>query len=238
MAKESVFRFKKFSISNSRSAMKVGTDGVLLGACATIPSACRDILDIGTGTGVVALMLAQRTQDSPTSIKGIDIDAEAALEAGDNFSSSPWKDRLTSLPIPLSEEKGSYDMIVSNPPYYDSSLKNPDKRKSGARHTETLSYVDVLCFAASFLRENGSLSLILPSDNEKDLLRYASSYGLTPVRLLRIRTTVKKQPSRIIAEFVKGAAGRPLVQDTLTISEDGHYTPEYTLAVKDFYLWA
>ena len=139
----SVFRFKKFEVRNEKSAMKVNTDGVLLGIAAPVNSSDSNILDIGTGTGTIALILAQRLHDTcgitdNVSIAGIDIDAPAAEEAGINFSNSPWADSLTAKNISLedfSAETGDrkFDLIVSNPPYYDASLTNPDARKIDMR---------------------------------------------------------------------------------------------------------
>ena len=147
----SVFRFKKFEVRNEKSAMKVNTDGVLLGIAAPVNSSDSNILDIGTGTGTIALILAQRLHDTcgitdNVSIAGIDIDAPAAEEAGINFSNSPWADSLTAKNISLedfSAETGDrkFDLIVSNPPYYDASLTNPDARKTTARHTGTTAMV-------------------------------------------------------------------------------------------------
>ena len=145
----SVFHFKKFDVRNDKSAMKVNTDGVLLGAVAPLKPTDRQILDIGTGTGTIALMLAQRlSQDageipSGAMITGIDIDNDAAAEAGENFRESPWDGILAALHTPLSEYNPDrkFDLIVSNPPYYDASLTNPDARKAAARHTaDGLSY--------------------------------------------------------------------------------------------------
>jgi len=234
--KEDVFRFKRFSLSNRLSPMKVGTDGVLLGAAATIRPGCRSILDIGTGTGVIALMLAQRTEDTSPSIKGIDIDEGAAAEANENFLSSPWRERLSIENISLSKEEGSFDLVVSNPPYFDSSLENPDPRRRDSRHTSSLSPSDVIGFSAQHLNDGGTLSMVLPSDCERRVLRIAASFSLYVFRILRIRTTSAKTPARIILEFSKSKADT--AEEVLTISDQGRYTPQYTDLVKDFYLWA
>lgn len=242
----SVFHFKKFDVRNDKSAMKVNTDGVLLGAVAPLKPTDRQILDIGTGTGTIALMLAQRlSQDageipSGAMITGIDIDNDAAAEAGENFRESPWDGILAALHTPLSEYNPDrkFDLIVSNPPYYDASLTNPDARKAAARHTaDGLSYREILAFAETRLEQAGRLCIILPADQEKDLLRYGRMYGLYPVNTLRIKTVQRKAPSRIIVTFVAGNRVEN-EEDSLVIMEKGSYTMQYLSLVKDFYLFA
>lgn len=252
---ENSFRFKRFSVRNERSAMKVNTDGVLLGAVVPVCDADCRVLDIGTGTGVIALMLAQRlTADTeqtsrmrPLRILGIDIDPDAAAEAADNFASSEWAEALTSEEISLERlevrlagtDSEAFDIIVSNPPYYDSSLTNPDGKKAVARHTNlpqgSLSYREVMEFAARHLSETGRLSVVLPSDQEFAALRYARMCGLHLSHLLRVRTVERKQPKRFIATFV--TAPCECRTQMLTIMEKGKYTDEYISLVKDFYLF-
>lgn len=259
----SVFHFKKFDVENSRSAMKVNTDGVLLGAVASIETTDRQVLDIGTGTGVIALMLAQRYDSDGLSpeITGIDIDQDAAEEAKVNFQNSPWHEILTSYNLALedySKVDGTrmYDLIVSNPPYYDSSLTNPDGRRAAARHTgEGLSYREIMEFAKDRLTETGRLALVLPSDQEAALARYGRMCGFSLSRILRIRTVERKQAARIITVFsrqrtpemdaggeaVRMPAGpKPVWKDdtTLTLMEKGKYTGQYISLVEDFYLFA
>lgn len=214
-----VFRFKRFEVRNERSAMKVNTDGVLLGAATMIPDTPPqtdgpfEVLDAGTGTGTIALMLAQRLSDAGIdfSVKGIDIDADAALEAGENFAQAPWSRNLRAENVPLSRCEGRFDLIVSNPPYYDESLQNPDARKNLARHTAArdeegregapMSWRTLLDYASSHLKDHGELALVLPADQEAALLRYARMCGFAPVRILRIRTTERKAPSRIVVQL-------------------------------------
>lgn len=228
-----VFRFKQFEVTNNRSAMKVNTDGVLLGAAMTIGPEVRHMLDIGTGTGTIALMAAQRC--SSAEIDAIDIDPPSAEEAAANFAASPWSGRLHAHLCPLSgfSPGCSYDLIFSNPPYYDNSLTNPDRRESEARHSLSLSYRDILVFAAEHLSEEGSLSMILPADCEKALLREAAGRGLYPFRIISIRTTPAKQTSRIIAEF--GRSRLEIARESLVIQEKGRYTQEYISLTGPFY---
>lgn len=279
----SVFRFKQFSVKNEKSAMKVGTDGVLLGSVMTITGFENRMLDVGTGTGLIALMAAQR--NTQAEITAIDIDEASAREAAYNFAKSPFSERLTALCTSLSHfsPENSFDLIFSNPPYYDTSLLNPKPRQAAARHTETLSYKDLCAFAAEYLTRAGiggdlpgkavsdqeancknpqagcglevktqigcgseaktqacRLSIILPSDCERELLRTAASYGLQLFRILRIRTTLTKPFSRIIAEFTisvnASLESLPLEEELTLLQEDGSRSPEYKALTSEFYL--
>lgn len=240
------FRFKRFSVKNGSSGLKVGTDAVLLGAYAAIPEP-RDgalkILDIGTGTGIIALMLAQRAveayadlQENALKITGIDIDSQA--EGGENFAASPWayalEYRNASLAAYMDSDPCAFDLIVSNPPYYDDSLQCPDSRRSAARHTESLSYREVITFANDFLAPGGTLAMVLPKTEETRLCRFASSFGLFPSRILSVRTVERKAPARIVAEF--SFVRKKTVKEDLTIMDNGGYTTEYKSLTKDFYL--
>ena len=251
-----VFRFKKFDVTNELSAMKVNTDGVLLGAAMTILPHDRNLLDIGTGTGTIALMAAQRLSDmicGPASaaddgkdgdivIDAIDIDEPSAGEAAMNFRNSPWRDMLhahyLSLDLFASEPRDPFDLIFSNPPYFEDSLTAPDERKSTARHTsEGLSYRDIFDFASIRLADRGRVSLVLPADQEAAVCRYARMSGLHLFRILRIRTVPRKAPARMIVEFSRMRTEEP-EDKTLTIQNEGQYTQEYLSLTKDFYLFA
>lgn len=224
--------------------MKVNTDGVLLGAAVSLGGDTVKVLDAGTGTGTIALMIAQRLSEQVSSfeITGIDIDGDSASEAEQNFKASPWgaslKAEHTSLSDYCCEE---LDLIVSNPPYFDDSLTNPDIRKTTARHTSDdgsrMSYRTLADFASEHLSQSGRLSLILPSDRENDLLRYCRGVGLHLERIVRIQTTPAKSAMRIFAEFTRNRKDAPL-QERLILQDGGVYTEEYTALVKDFYLWA
>ena len=255
------FRFKKFDVINERSAMRVNTDGVLLGAAMTITALDRRLLDIGTGTGTIALMAAQRLLETPgqagsdvmaagndndVMIDAIDIDEPSASEAAANFKNSPWADSLTAYNMSLDvfaealsqQSERRYDLIFSNPPYFEDSLTAPDERKSTARHTSVgLSYRDIFEFATSRLSDNGRVSLVLPADQEAAVCRYARMSGLHLLRILRVRTVPRKAPSRMIVEFSRHRVDQP--EDTvLTIQNEGQYTQEYLSLTKDFYLFA
>lgn len=228
--------------------MKVNTDGVLLGALVDVDGSERSVLDVGTGTGTIALMLAQRLSDlegGDFKVTGIDIDTPSAEEAEANFGASPWAGHLSAQKTSLQryEAEADIDLIVSNPPYFDNSLQAAGKRRNAARHTEvdagdgdSLSYRDLVIFAREHLSESGKLALILPSDQENALLRFARSYSLHPVRITRIRTTPRKQPSRIIVQFARRL--QACTEDMVTIQEGGSYTEQYLSITHDFYLFS
>ena len=213
----SVFRFRRFSVSNDSSAMKVNTDGVLLGAAMTLLPGDRTLLDIGTGTGVIALMAAQRLSDLlPPSctqlpkIDAIDIDAASAAEAEANFAASPWPGWLSARHCPLSgyTPVGSIDLIFSNPPYFDNSLRNPDRRESAARHTDSLSWREICAFAAEHLTPEGRLALILPAECETPLRRTAASSSAFAPRPYTVSGgTATSRPARISSPASASAAG-------------------------------
>lgn len=238
---DTVFRFRRFYVYNGCAAQKVGTDGVLLGALALLPACgrCR-VLDIGTGTGVVALILAQRLSDAgiPSEITGIDIDSAAAGSAAMSFAESPWSDNLESVHTSLEDFSDNlfgsphrFELIISNPPYYDNSLTCPDDRRSLARHTCGLSWREVITFAGDFLADDGRLAMILPKQDEVKLLRFAASFGFAPARLTYIRATCSKPFSRIVAEFVKGGCSVMPSKEFMTIGDEA-----YRMATKEFYL--
>ena len=247
------FRFKRFEVVNERSAMKVNTDGVLLGAAMTIREGDRFLLDIGTGTGTIALMAAQRVSGEEIpgqagNIDAIDIDEPSATEAAMNFANSPWAECLHAHNMSLDAfaamddgDKGpvrKYDLIFSNPPYFEDSLTAPDERKSTARHTsDGLSYRDIFEFAKERLTDSGRVSLVLPVDQEAALCRYARMCGLHLFRILRVRTVPRKAPSRMIAEFARHRC-ETVKEELLTIQNEGQYTQEYLSLTHDFYLFA
>ena len=243
------FRFKRFEVVNERSAMKVNTDGVLLGAAMTIRPEDRCMLDIGTGTGTIALMAAQRISGNAIRIDAVDIDEPSATEAAMNFANSPWSESLHAHNLSLDafaamDKKDGlpavqrYDLIFSNPPYFEDSLTAPDERKSTARHTsDGLSYRDIFEFAKERLTDSGRVSLVLPADQEAALCRYARMCGLHLFRILRVRTVPRKAPSRMIVEFSRQRC-ETVKEELLTIQNEGQYTQEYLSLTHDFYMFA
>ncbi len=252
----SVFHFKRFDVRNERSAMKVNTDGVLLGAATAVLPGDRRVLDVGTGTGTVALMVAQRLEvaclDADWHVLGIDIDALSAEEAAENFSLSPWRSHLESMNIGFEGFRAAYgnarfDLIVSNPPYFDNSLQAPEKRRNSARHTGSpdnpagggiLSYKVILEYASEVVSESGRVSLILPSDQEKALMRCARMFGFAPWKILRIKSVEHKPVSRLIVQFGrKGRFGTSPREELLTLlDERGRRTSQHASLVTDYYL--
>ena len=256
-----VFRFKRFNVVNERSAMKVNTDGVLLGASMTIKSSDRRLLDVGTGTGTIALMAAQRLSEligsqgqlwevgqeslpAAFSVHAIDLDEASVVEAAENFRNSPWSDSLSAEWTSLDEYSSAlaaevrFDHIFSNPPYFEDSLHAPEQRRNDSRHTSTgLSYRELLDFAKERLTENGRISLVLPAETEASLTRHARMCGLHLFRIVRVRTVPRKLPIRIIAEFSFERCPSPS-DETLIIQSEGRYTDEYLSLTRDFYLFA
>lgn len=220
--------------------MKVGTDGVLLGAWVKY-STEEDfrVLDIGSGSGLISLMLAQRYPQA--NIVGIDIDQAAIAQSQTNFSASPWEDRLaaycTSLQQYSAEEREHFDLIVSNPPFFQQSLTCPDLQRTQARHTQTLSYEELLNGALSLLTEEGQLQLILPAQEEETIVSLAKQKGLHLYRICRIRGRENKPTKRILLHFGKTPSENGTNEEELTLeTQEGKRTMAYQDLCKDFYL--
>ena len=228
------FAFKQFTIHHDRCAMKVGTDGVLLGAWTDIRHA-RRILDIGTGTGLIALMLAQRCPEA--SITAIDIDAEAVSQAQENIQNSPWKERVEAYlqDIRTYQPQTLFDTIVSNPPYFINSLKCPDNQRNTARHTDTLDMHALLYQASQLLTPDGHFSIVLPAEQTNELVEAAERVGLHPSRHTAVITRPGLAPKRTLMEF--GRSKQAFHTDELVIELERHvYSEEYITLTKDFYL--
>ena len=234
MAREKVFRFKQFAVLNDRTAMKVGTDGVLLGAWCPVEGA-RHVLDVGTGCGVIALMIAQRNPDA--CIDAIDIDQPAIEEACLNFSRSPWSDRLSAFLQDFNDMEPSerYDLVVSNPPFFTNGILPDSETRTTARHTLTLTYSQLIKGAERLLKEDGILALISPTDAEGDIIETAAFNSLPVRRLTRIIPVEGANPKRTL--WLLSCRSMPYSEDTLTIAHaDGSFTPEYIALTHPFYL--
>ena len=227
--------------------MKVGTDGVLLGAWATIPSHSdpahkSSLLDIGTGTGIIALMLAQRTTGIAPAfrIDALEIDPLAAQQAQENVAASPWSDHITVLPLSLqsfaeSSTPQTYDLIVSNPPFYNATLKPSDESRAMARHKDALPVSAITRFASRALSPNGRLALIYPTAYDSEVMTAAVLSGLHPVRICDILTKEGKPCKRRMTEF--SIQNSPIARQQLIIRDaEGKYTREYRSLTSDFYL--
>lgn len=236
---ERTFRFQQFDVRHDRSAMKVGTDGVLLGAWAGGGSPQR-ILDVGTGSGLVALMLAQRFPEA--QIHAVEIDDAAAGEAADNFQRSPWADRLKIFcgDVRTVLLPATYSLIVSNPPWYDTELAPPDAARSRARHSESLSAEELIDVVASHLDRNGRFAAILPVEKSARLISAAHFAELKPVRTTAVSPNPSKPIHRTLLEFGRNDATSSIEpqSDRLTIETDVRhaYTAEFAQLVRQFYL--
>jgi tRNA1Val (adenine37-N6)-methyltransferase len=223
------FSFKQFTINQEKAGFKVGTDGVLLGACADI-SRTRKILDVGTGTGLIAIMLAQR---SDAEIVAIEPDYESYLQACDNVRICKWQSRIkvehTSLQNYFPDNK-KFDLIVINPPYFTDSLKNPDPRKSAARHTGTLNSEEVLEGVTRLLENGGRFQLILPYVEGNIFIAAAQKYGLYCINILKIKPLPTSEIRRLILLFSRERL--KVTEKFLTIE----FTEDYINLTKDFYL--
>lgn len=230
------FRFKHFTIKQGTAAMKVGTDGVLLGAWVDVDNVT-SALDIGTGSGVIALMIAQRCLN--TTIHAVEIDQASALQAKHNFESSPWGNRMTidhlSLQTFALSSNSKFDLIVSNPPYFNKSLKSPSPERTLTRHTDELPNSDLLDGVKKLLAPEGRFCAILPYTEGNILIAEAVNYGLYCNRILFVKTKPDKPIIRILTDF--SFHKKRLPDTTISIhTEDGDYTDEYKRLTADFYL--
>ena len=229
------FDFKQFRIYHDRCAMKVGTDGVLLGAWSPVGEV-KNILDIGTGSGLVALMLAQRSE---ANVIGIELDEDAANQAETNAQASPFSTRIKIIQSDIAqyfpEEK--FDLIVSNPPFFNEALISPDKQRTQARHTNTLPFEVLIDSAYRLLETDGYFSVILPTSEADVFTNICIVKHFTPIHITSIQTTPKKAPKRKLLCFKKGVHQLPLHTDTLILSMgDGKRSEAYQELTKDFYL--
>ncbi len=217
--------------------MKVGTDGVLLGAWSRVEGMQR-ILDVGTGCGLIALMMAQRSSDA--KITAIDIDISSAEQAKENVMNSSFCGRIEVKTLSLQQyaatKPAALDLIVSNPPFFSDSILPPDQRRSGARHSVTLTLDNLLHLSASCLATDGVLSIILPYDKMEDLERLRVTHNYYLKRQTSVYPLPDREPKRFLAELTLTPVDMPEIT-SLTIESSRHcYTGEFTHLVKDFYL--
>ncbi len=231
------FTFKQFHIDHSRCAMKVGTDGTLLGAWAPIAPNARKILDIGTGSGLIAIMAAQRHPSA--SITAIDIDEDCVEQARQNASASPWAERIEVINSPLQEfhPEEKFDVIISNPPYFADSMHSPDKQRTTARHTASLSFKDLTEGVLRLLKEDGLFAVILPT-TESELLLSAARGRLFTWRGCEVWSTPESGARRIMLELRKEPPQELALREKIIIEEGGRhvYSQDYKALTADFYL--
>ena len=234
MGRERIFRFKQFAVVNDRTAMKVGTDGVLLGAWCPVDGAQR-VLDVGTGCGVIALMVAQR--NSIAMIDAIDIDHDSIDEAAFNFCHSPWGERLNAIEGDFNELQANerYDLIVSNPPYFTNGVLPTGDSRTTARHTASLSYRQLIEGASRLMAADGILAFISPTDAEGDIVE-AATFASLPVRQMTHVIPVEGAEAKRTL-WLLSQRDMPYREDTLTIAHsDGTFTREYIELTQAFYL--
>ena len=230
----SYFQFKQFRINQNKAAFKVGTDGVLLGACASVDKASH-ILDIGSGTGLIALMAAQR---SNATIYAVEPDNDSFLQACENFRDSKWNNRINAFNERIQDFNVDFrfDLILSNPPYFVNSLKNPDKRSANARHNDDLPYNDMISSVIRLMATDGLFEIILPSNESKIFEELASANNLFCIKRFFFKPKPDQEPNRIVSSFA--LSKQEPVEKIITIETDKRYcfTPEYKDLTKDFYL--
>ncbi|WP_369769641.1 tRNA1(Val) (adenine(37)-N6)-methyltransferase [Flavobacterium sp. WC2416] len=234
----STFQFKQFSLEQDRCAMKIGTDGVLLGAWTSIENNPFSILDIGTGTGVIALMLAQRSQAE--QIDALEIDEEAYEQSVDNFENSPWRDRLfcfhAGLDEFIEEPEDEYDLIVSNPPFYSEDYKTETDQRDKARFQDAMPFEDLIEAADLLLSENGILSIIIPFKEEDHFLALAKESELYPMKITRVKGTPTTEVKRSLMAFTRNEISDFPIDELIIETARHIYTPEYIELTKEFYL--
>ncbi len=232
---DKTFYFKQFQIDHDRCAMKVGTDGVLIGAwCDT--SRARRVLDIGTGTGLVALMVAQRTSDNVV-IDAVEIDYDAYKQAVENVSASKWGDRIQvhHTAIQKFNSQVLYDLMVCNPPYFTNSLKSPNEKRNLSRHSSHLSPADLVQAIKKHLNPEGVFSLILPYREGMEFINLAVKYSLFCNRKTEIKARPNKEKERLLLEFNHYNRNR-LNEELILLEEKGSRSEPYQRLVSEFYL--
>lgn len=232
------FRFKEFTIQQKYAAMKVGTDGVLLGAWATVPGPGSRILDVGTGTGLIALMMTQRSQD--VEVDALEIDPSSARQAEENFQASPWKERIqciaSSFQDYTSRCRSRYDQIICNPPYFSGSFKTASREKNLARHDDSLSLEDFFRASVPLMKKRALISLVLPVEKEEQSLVLGRKHQLHCFRITRVKPTPAKDARRVLLEF--SFSPETCTEETLTIETGTRhiYTDVFSNLVDSFYL--
>lgn len=231
------FKFKEFTIQQDQCAMKVGTDGVLLGAWASLDKQPESILDIGAGTGLIAMQLAQRS--SAETIDAIELDDDAYEQCVTNFEASPWADRLfcyhAGFDEFVDEMDDKYDLIVSNPPFYAEDVASSNQSRDQARQSSSLPFDELVEGVSKFLTDDGFFSVIIPFKEEDTLIDLAKDVGLYPNRITRVKGNPDTEFKRSLMEF-SFHKNEPII-DTLVIEKGRHqYTKEYIALTQAFYL--
>jgi tRNA1Val (adenine37-N6)-methyltransferase len=231
------FTFKQFAIEHKNCAMKVNTDGILLASWVQLLHP-KSILDIGTGSGLLSLMLAQRTQESGSQITALEIDEDASKQAQINFEQSPWHERINNVRADVTQWQcdTQFDVIISNPPYFTNSLASPNEKRHLARHNDSLSFIQLLDCASKLSTRNAELHLILPSNETQSLLSLLPQTNWHLIRHTSVSTVDGKVASRELLSFSKHAGN--LIHNTLCIkTQSNQYSPEFIELTRAFYLF-
>ena len=230
------FTFKQFVVYQDRCAMKVGTDGTLLGAWAVLARSDGRVLDIGTGTGLIALMMAQRYPEA--QVTAIDIDEMAVLQAAENVKASPFADRIEVLHADVNtfETREKFDSIVCNPPFFNNALVCPDQQRTQARHTTSLSYQQLMTAACRLLQDEGVFSLIIPNDFFQQLESVVHLSGLFLTRVYGVRTVEGKPIKRYLIELRKSPQNKLVKKEVLIEDAPNVRSEWYQELTKDFYI--
>jgi len=236
MGRNNYFQFKQFIIQQEKSAMKVNTDGVLLGAWTNVTGA-KTVLDIGAGTGLISLMIAQRTE---AIITGIEIEKNAADEAAQNVKNSKWCDRVSIQHISFQDfvatAKNKFDLIISNPPFFSNGVKNTNPHLSMARHNHLLPFEDIINGSKMLLSKNGMLSLILPAGSANEFIEKALFRNLFLSRLTEVKPFPDSKPNRCLMEFRKVQGALQKTEMLVFDETRKDYSKEFKTLARDFYL--
>ncbi|WP_298474386.1 methyltransferase [uncultured Maribacter sp.] len=238
------FSFKQFTIKQDRCAMKIGTDGVLLGAWTSVTHNSYSILDIGAGTGIISLMLAQRS--AAENIEAIELDGDAFEQCTENFENSPWRDRLFCFHAGFDEfvdeyteeepdEFELYNVIVSNPPFYTEEVTSGNNARDTARQNTSLPFNELIEGASKLLTKDGSFSTIIPFKEEENFLNIAKTNGLFPSRITRVKGNPTSEIKRSLLEFTFTKT-ETFINELIIEKERHQYTDSYKELTKDFYL--
>jgi tRNA1Val (adenine37-N6)-methyltransferase len=229
------FRFKQFAVRQDKTAMKVGIDSVLLGSWVAVNGVEKNVLDIGAGTGLLALMMAQRIPEA--NVVACEIDELACEQSRENIASSAWRDRISVVNADIRTftfDADGFDLIICNPPYFEKSLKSHDVQRNFARHNDSLSLPDLIGCVHRLLHNDGRFALIVPEKQAATVVELAAACSLFPARRLNVMSTVTKPVNRVVMELSR--ISQPLQETSLTVRTDNHYSDEYKSITKEFYL--
>jgi tRNA1Val (adenine37-N6)-methyltransferase len=228
------FKCQRFTVKQDMTAMKVGIDSILLGSWIRVSGSEKNVLDIGTGTGLLALMMAQKIPGA--TIVACEIDETACRQASENISSSEWSDRITvvNADVRMLNNPESFDLIICNPPYFEKSLKPADSKRNIARHSDSLPFPDLIDCVHRLMHGDGRFALTVPTDKAGTVIELAAGRKLFPLKRLNVKHTETKPANRVILEF--GRVSQPVEEYLLTVRTGNRYSDEYKSVTGDFYL--